>query len=100
MNYWIIPAIDRVPQVDKLVNKVCNHFEISKTQLKSKSRLRRFVMAREVITYILDKRTELSDVEIGKIINRHRTNVIATRIKMEKYLSVDKQYRELINKFI
>jgi chromosomal replication initiator protein len=100
MNYWTIPAIDRERKPDRVINRVCDHFEITKIQLRSKSRIRKFVMAREVIMYVLDQTTKLSDYDIGKLVNRHRTNVIANRIKINKYLEVDNEYKELINKFI
>lgn len=100
MNYWVIPSINRTEKKEYTLKKVCNVFEISERNLRSRSRLRNFVNARGMLCYILHKKRKLSSVEVSKFLNLNHATVLYHCKNMEGYLSYDEdlkmKYKQLI----
>jgi chromosomal replication initiation ATPase DnaA len=65
--------------VDDIMNAVCNSTFLSEEDISSSSRVRSTTQARQVFCYLAWRNTNLSLVEIGRIINRKYTTVIHAR---------------------
>jgi chromosomal replication initiator protein len=101
MNYWSRVGIDYSSKtIQTVMEMVCNHFEISQQQLKSKCRLRKFVEARSIISYILHRKYKLTSIEVGHKLNRDHATVLHNCLKIEGFMRFDKDYKELVNSFI
>lgn len=76
-NYWIVPVLIRkkIMPVD-IIQSGCDAFGVDVEVLKSPSRKKYVVRARNIIMYVLKKKSELSLAKIGAIFNRDHTTVI------------------------
>ncbi len=92
------PAID----MSKIVNFVCSAYNMSKSQLASKSRKKQFVLARNTAFYLARKHTELSLKEIGRSFNRRHSTVLKGISSLEREITrqtpVGRQVKETINR--
>lgn len=86
---------DRPLTVDDIIEKVCNHYNVTPSQVNSKSRKRDYVMARQVTMYLATKYTKMPASRIGKLVgNRDHSTVIHSCSQVEKRLQVDKSFGE------
>jgi chromosomal replication initiator protein len=84
MNYLIIPGIkDRyrdqcapVMPPGKIIEIVCNHYDLQFEALATKCRIKEHVHARHVIFYFLKKHTKMTLKTMGEMFNRDHTTVI------------------------
>ncbi len=84
---------DRPLTVDDILEKVCQHYNVTTTQINSKSRKRDFVVARQVSMYLAQKYTKMPASRIGKLVgNRDHSTVIHSCSQVEKRLQVDKAF--------
>lgn len=84
---------DRPLTVDDIRDTVCSHFNVTATQINSKSRKRDYVVARQVIMYLAQKYTKMPSSRIGKLVgNRDHSTVIHSCSQVEKRLQVDKAF--------
>ncbi|MGN1258809.1 MAG: chromosomal replication initiator protein DnaA [Christensenellales bacterium] len=75
---------------DKIVEKVCKYFEISKNQLLGKDRKKELSYARQICMYLLDEMLEMPYTSIGKIFNKDHATVIYCKNKVAKQIKTDK----------
>lgn len=79
--------------VDDILEKVCNHYNVTTTQINSKSRKRDYVIARQVSMYLASKYTKMPASRIGKLVgNRDHSTVLHSCSQVEKRLQVDKEF--------
>lgn len=84
---------DRPLTVDDILEKVCSHYNVTTTQINSKSRKRDYVMARQVSMYLASKYTKMPASRIGKLVgNRDHSTVLHSCSQVEKRLQVDKAF--------
>lgn len=84
---------DKPLTVDDILEKVCSHFNVTVTQINSKSRKRDFVVARQVSMYLASKYTKMPASRIGKLVgNRDHSTVLHSCSQVEKRLQVDKAF--------
>lgn len=84
---------DRPLTVDDILEKVCQHYNVTTTQINSKSRKRDYVVARQVSMYLAQKYTKMPASRIGKLVgNRDHSTVIHSCTQVEKRIQVDKAF--------
>lgn len=88
--------IDNHPlTVDDILDKVCNHYNVTQQNVFSRSRKRDYVIVRQVSMYFAQKYTKMPASRIGQLIgNRDHSTVIHSCSTVEKRLKVDKAFGE------
>lgn len=91
--------IDNHPlTVDDILEKVCNHYNVTQQNVFSRSRKRDYVIVRQVSMYFAQKYTKMPASRIGQLIgNRDHSTVIHSCSAVEKRLKVDKAFGEELN---
>ena len=80
--------------VDDILEKVCNHFNVTQQNVFSRSRKREYVLVRQVSMYLAQKYTKMPASRIGQLIgNRDHSTVIHSCSTMEKRLKIDKDFQ-------
>jgi len=75
--------------MNKLINLICESFEIPKNKLCSKSRKKDIVVARNTAFFLGRKYTNLSLNEIGKYLNRRHSTVLKGITSIEREIKKD-----------
>ncbi len=95
--------ITESPSIKEIINTVCSVFELSPETLRSKSRKRNIVVARNSAFYLARRFTDLSLKEIGLHLNRRHSTVIKgiTNIEREIYRDtpIGRQLIRLVERF-
>ena len=79
--------------VDDILEKVCNHFNVTQQNVFSRSRKREYVLVRQVSMYLAQKYTKMPASRIGQLIgNRDHSTVIHSCTTIEKRLKIDKDF--------
>ena len=91
--------IDNHPlTIDDILEKVCQHFNVSQQNVFSKSRKRDYVQVRQISMYLAQKYTKMPAARIGQLIgNRDHSTVIHSCTTVERRLKVDKAFVEEMN---
>ena len=86
--------IDEKPlTVDDILEKVCQHYNVSQQHVFSRSRKRDYVLVRQVSMYFAQKYTKMPASRIGQLIgNRDHSTVIHSCSAVEQRLKVDKAF--------
>ena len=86
--------VDNKPlTVDDILEKVCNHYNVSQQNVFSKSRKRDYVMVRQISMYLAQKYTKMPASRIGLLIGgRDHSTVIHSCSTVEQRLKVDKSF--------
>jgi chromosomal replication initiator protein len=91
------------PSMQEIIKTVCSVFELSPDLLRSKSKKRNIVVARNSAFYLARKFTDLSLKEIGKHFNRRHSTVIKGITNIEREIHRDtpvgRQLIRLVEKF-
>ena len=84
--------------VDDILEKVCQHFGVSRQSVFSKSRKRDLVQVRQVSMYLAQKYTRMPASRIGQLIGgRDHSTVLHSCTAIEQRLSVDKAFGEEVS---
>ena len=82
---------DKPLTVDDIVEKVCNHYNVTQQSVMSRSRKREYVVARQVAMYLAQKHTKMPASRIGLLIGKrdhstviHSCNAVESRMKVDK----------------
>jgi chromosomal replication initiator protein len=88
--------VDNKPlTVDDILEKVCEHYNVSQQNVFSKSRKRDYVQVRQISMYLAQKYTKMPASRIGQLIgNRDHSTVIHSCTTIEKRLKADKAFFE------
>ena len=73
----------------KIIMRICVMFQISEDGLRSQSRDRKHIKARQATVFLLKELTALSLNEIGKIIGRNHSTVHSTLKKVRRRMTED-----------
>ncbi len=88
---------DRPLTIDDILDRVCTHFNVTQTNVFTKSRKHEFVIARQVSMYLAQKYTKMPASRIGKLVGgRDHSTVVHSCNLIEKRLKVDKEFGEEI----
>lgn len=89
---------DRPLTIDDIVETVCRHYNVSTSQINSRSRRHELVVARQVSMYLAQKHTKMPAVRIGKLIGgRDHSTVIHSCKTIENLLQTDKSFCDELN---
>ena len=77
-------SVGTSPDIEKIVRSVCDIFSVSEEDMRSKSRSKLNVLARNIAFYLARKHTNLSLAEIGKHFNRNHSTVIKGIANIER----------------
>lgn len=88
----------------KIIEKLCQNYDVSIEDLKSPNRLSELVFPRHLAMYLIRRQNKLTCAAIGRIFNRDHTSVLHATTMIENYLKTDCRGRraeilELINEF-
>lgn len=75
--------------IDKILNTVSSHYNITVEDMKSRKRISSIASARHVAVYIIKKMTDRSLPAIGREFNRDHTTIINSIDTVEKRLASD-----------
>ena len=78
------PPADLSIGLERIVDFICRSFEVSPRQLKSKSRGRGIVLARNTAFFLARKYTDLSLKQIGSHFNRRHSTVLKAITNLER----------------
>ena len=86
--------IDNEPlTIDDILEKVCDHFNVTQAAVNSRSRKKDIVIARQVTMYMAQKYTKMPACRIGKLVGgRDHSTVIHSCTKIEDRLQIDKSF--------
>lgn len=76
-----------IMDMDSIIRCVCNGFDLSPTQLNSRSRRRELVVARNTVFYLARKHTDMSLKDIGDHFNRTHSTVLKGITSLEREMS-------------
>ena len=86
---------DKPLTIDEIVEKVCVHYNVSASDVNSKSRRRDLVIARQVSMYLTQKYTKMPASRIGKLVGgRDHSTVIHSCTQVEQRMKIDKAFME------
>jgi chromosomal replication initiator protein len=84
--------------IDDILDKVCQHYNVSQQNVFSKSRKRDYVLARQISMYLAQKFTKMPTSRIGHLIGgRDHSTVIHSCSAVDQRLKVDRAFMEEIN---
>ena len=79
----------------KIINRVCDYYQLQPSVVKGKRRNKEFVKARHLAMFLLKTELDLSYVEIGRwFSNRDHTSVMHAKNKVEKLLEENSSIQE------
>ena len=84
---------DKPLTIDEILEKVCNHFNVSVSAVNGRSRKHDLVTARQVSMYLAQKYTKMPASRIGKLVGgRDHSTVIHSCSRIEQRLQVDSMF--------
>lgn len=84
---------DKPLTIDEILEKVCNHFNVSVSAVNGRSRKQDLVIARQVSMYLAQKYTKMPASRIGKLVGgRDHSTVIHSCSRIEQRLQVDSMF--------
>lgn len=84
-NYAVHNA---APDFAHIIDFICKSYSLSEDELKSKSRKRQIVLARNTAFYLARKHTEMSLKDIGERLGRRHSTVLKGITKVEREISL------------
>ena len=86
--------------VDKIFAAIDKKYNVKKSDLTGKSRVKEIANARHIAIYLIRTLTEMSLPNIGKIFNRDHATVMSSIDNVEKRLDSSQQFEAEINEII
>lgn len=75
--------------IDCIVNKVCDHFDVSLKDLKSTARNQKIAHVRHIAIYLTRELTQLSFVNIANFFNKKHPTILFSYEKIKQEIKVD-----------
>lgn len=102
MNYWAIAGVERThsdmkTKVSSLIKRVCESYEISEKELKSKRRFRELVEARQICQYVMHKVYGIPSAKTGLEFGKDHATVLYSCQSIAGYMEYDKDFRNKVN---
>ena len=84
--------------VDDIIERVCNHYNVTPANINGRSRKKDFVMARQVSIYLAQKYTKMPASRIGRLVGgRDHSTVIYSCNQVERRIKIDKKFSNEIS---
>jgi len=87
-------------EVENLINYTCLFFDVSQSELLSKSRVRELVTARSFMMKRLRKENEFTYTFIGNIFKKNHATVIHSIDSLDDLMTFDKKLKKKYDQFI
>ena len=104
MSYWIAPSLanktNKSISVTNVIYYICNVYEVTYEEVKSRTRLSKVVRARQMIAYVLHKIIGMTLSQIGELLSRDHSTIIYSWREVEKFLDFDIELREVLEDVI
>ncbi len=78
---------ETIMDMDSIIRCVCQGFDLSPSQLNSRSRRKELVVARNTVFYLARKHTDMSLKDIGNFFNRTHSTVLKGITNLEREMS-------------
>lgn len=85
-------------KTDKIVDIICDEYDLNRVILMSKSREAKIVEARAMCFYFIKEKTRLTLSEIGGLFGKTHATVLHSIKGTNNYIEVDKKFRENMEK--
>ncbi len=93
----MVKEISKKITPQKVLEKVCEFFEISQEDLKKEKRSKNIAFPRQIAMFLLRELTDLSFPEIGALLGaKHHTTALYAYKKLKEKLDKDKKIKEII----
>jgi chromosomal replication initiation ATPase DnaA len=79
-------------------HEVKNEYGVSATQMRNKTRVSFIREARQVFTQLMREHSSMTTTDIGRLVNRDHSTVIATTKAVGRELDTNKVYRNRYSK--
>lgn len=86
--------------VDKIFSSIEKRFNVKKSDIVGKSRMKEIAITRHIAIYLIRDLTEMSYPNIGKIFNRNHTTIMASEEIVRKKLMTDRSFEAMLNEII
>lgn len=96
-NYSLIQVR---PDLETIIESICQNFSLSKENLRSRSRKKQYVLARNTAFFLARKYTDLSLKDIGTRFNRRHSTVIKGITNIERELKEDTKIGRQVSKIM
>lgn len=100
MNWYIAPGVPKKELIkftkckaDKIIDLICTAYKVTFDDVKSKSRKRNTVMARQLICYFLYENTKMTLIKVADLLNRDHSTIIYSKDIVKELCFSDKGYR-------
>lgn len=85
---------------EKIVSCIAEYFGISKEDIRSEKRHKEIAYPRHICVFLLRNHTNLSLIDIGKVINRDHTTVMSSFEKIKKEMENNKELERSVTEII
>ena len=93
VNPMAIPGIIPMKTTpEKIIDVVCDYFNVTIDELKTKSRKSEYVTARSVAWYIMLKETKITTERAGLIFSKDHATVLHGNRKVEQRITIYKDF--------
>lgn len=82
---------------EKIINNVCSLYGVTLEELVSPSKLQCLFFARTMIGYFLARYSQLSESEVGKIMNRHHSTINYYKRMYKHEFAYNSEFRNFAN---
>jgi len=102
MNYFILPGLSRAQEigdkkVSSLIRRVCELYEISEKELRSKRQFTALVEARQICQYVMHKVYNMSSTNTGLEFGKNHSTVLYSCRNIENRMSYEKGFSNTVN---
>lgn len=87
---------ESIPTPDAIIAEVSRFYDISESDIRGPSRIRKHVNARNVAMYLIRNITGLSTVEIGKIFGRDHSTAVHSLDQVDAKIKSDPTYSQVV----
>ena len=79
--------------IDNIIERVCNHYNVTPANINGRSRKKDYVTARQVSIYLAQKYTKMPASRIGRLVGgRDHSTVIYSCNQVEQRIKFDKKF--------
>jgi hypothetical protein len=82
--------------IEKIIKIVCDDFGVTKEQIITRNRYRELCVPRQVIMYFVRKYTQLTYIEIGKLVERNHVTAVYANKTIQTFCETDKKFNRRI----
>lgn len=87
---------EAIPKPDAIIAEVARYYDLSEADIRSPSRTRKHVNARNIAMYLIRQITGLPTTEIGRIFERDHSTAVHSLDQVETRLQTDPSYSQII----